>query len=187
MRSWSHGHPLTRYLSPQGTYDGLDVERDAIAWRRRHITRRYPNFRFHHADIRNTHYNPRGHLDPASYCFPFPDASFDLVVLAPVFTHLRPVSATQYVREARRVLAPGGRRLATFLLVSEDALRRRSVWRHAFVAGPEGTIVSDRIVPETAIAHPIAWVTQTIAGAGLRVGEPVYCGAWSGLAEARSA
>ncbi len=56
------------------------------------------------------------------------------------------------------MLAPGGRCLATFFLVSKDAPSRRAVWRHALVDGPEGTLVVDPIVPETAIAHPIGWV-----------------------------
>lgn len=178
--------PLARYLSPRGTYDGLDLDPAAIAWCRRHLSRRYPNFRFHHADIRNTHYNPRGHLDPASYAFPFPEASLDLVVLASVFTHLLPATVSHYLREIRRVLARRGRCLATFFLVSEATAVRRACWRHAFVDGPEGTLVVDPLVPETAIAHPLAWVRQAIAGAGLRVVEPIHFGAWSGTAGARS-
>ncbi len=34
--------PLTRYLSPEGRYEGFDVMANAVEWCQRHITPRFP-------------------------------------------------------------------------------------------------------------------------------------------------
>jgi cyclopropane fatty-acyl-phospholipid synthase-like methyltransferase len=43
--------PLTSYLDASGRYEGFDIVKLGIRWANDHITRQYPNFRFHHADI----------------------------------------------------------------------------------------------------------------------------------------
>src|ERR1700741_1289804 len=50
--------PLSRYLT-DGRYDGVDVVGPSIAWCQA-AYRRFPNFRFHHADVYNRVYNPKG-------------------------------------------------------------------------------------------------------------------------------
>ena len=85
---------------------------------------RHPSFRFQLADIRNAQYNPTGSQEARAYSFPYPDREFDLALAASVFTHLRPGEIERYVSEAARVLKPGGRLLASFFLLNEDAERR---------------------------------------------------------------
>jgi SAM-dependent methyltransferase len=97
---------LRDYL--HGGYDGLEIHPDAVAWCQRAITPRYPAFRFHRADLTSRAYNPRGRQSSAAYCFPFPDQSFDFVLLYSVFTHMLPADFEQYVREISRVLARDG-------------------------------------------------------------------------------
>lgn len=63
--------PLTRYLNREGHYVGMDIVAKAINWCRRNISRRYPNFRFHHVDITNRRYNPTGTVHADEYIFPF--------------------------------------------------------------------------------------------------------------------
>src|SRR4051794_31822791 len=60
-----------------GSYRGLDVVADAVAWCRRAITPNFPQFRFDHADVRNGGYNPRGRRGAAAFTFPYAGASFD--------------------------------------------------------------------------------------------------------------
>ncbi len=72
---------------------------------------------------------------------PAPAASADFVTLFSVFTHLRRADIARYLREARRVLRPGGKlvfsyieraRHAKFLLytIAVTMLRRRKVENH---------------------------------------------------------
>jgi SAM-dependent methyltransferase len=110
--------PLTRYL--QSTYDGFDIVRSGVRWCQRHITPRHPNFRFHLADVRSTEYGGRGG-DASRFRFPFDDASFDFVMATSLFTHLLFDETRQYLAEAHRVLAPGGRLFATFFLLDDFA------------------------------------------------------------------
>ncbi|HXH38053.1 MAG TPA: class I SAM-dependent methyltransferase [Thermoanaerobaculia bacterium] len=112
--------PLTRYLGAEGTYDGFDIVRRGVRWCRRHITSVHPNFRFHHVKVRSSEYRESG--APASgFRFPFDDASFDFAFATSLFTHLVLAETRQYLRESARVLAPGGRLLATFFLLNDHS------------------------------------------------------------------
>lgn len=112
--------PLTRYLDSAGTYDGFDVVRRAVAWCRRNITRRHPNFRFHHVKVRNTEYRGSG-ASASVFRFPFAGASFDFAFATSLFTHLVLAETRQYLQESARVLAPGGRLFATFFILNDHS------------------------------------------------------------------
>ena len=114
--------PLSRYLQ-DGTYTGIDITPQSIAWCQRHISRRYPLFTFVHADLYNKRYNPDGKLHANSYTFPFADRTFDFVFLTSVFTHLLPADATHYLQEIARLLAPQGNALLTFFLLNDRQAR----------------------------------------------------------------
>lgn len=76
----------------RGTYDGVEIHRDAVEWCQRTITSADPRFRFHRADVVSSAYNPDGLVPSFEYTFPFPDQSFDFIFLASVFTHMLPES-----------------------------------------------------------------------------------------------
>jgi SAM-dependent methyltransferase len=104
--------PLAGFLSIDGAYAGLDVSADAIAW----CTRRYrhlPHFRFVHADVRQERFNPDGAEAAVAYRFPFEDGAFDVAALVSILIHLSEEETLHYLGQVRRVLAPGGRMLAT--------------------------------------------------------------------------
>lgn len=111
--------PLTRLITT-GQYAGFDVSAPAIRWCRRNITRRHPNFAFRHIALRNSDYSFTGR-SAAQFVFPYPDASFDCVVAFSVFTHLAFDEMANYVAQSHRVLAPGGRLVATFFLLNEKS------------------------------------------------------------------
>jgi len=110
--------PLSLMLDERGTYAGTDVMRDGIDWCRANITRQ--GFSFHHFDIYNEFYNPRGLGSVEDTPLPFEDGAFDLVFLTSVFTHLVQEDVAAYMREIRRVLAPNGTLAGTWFQVEAD-------------------------------------------------------------------
>ena len=179
--------PLTGYLRG-GSYDGFDVDAEMVAWCRRTITPRYPNFAFTLLDVANAHYNPGGAVSAGEAAFPFATARFHFAVATSLFTHLLPAGFANYAAEAARVLAPGGTLFATFCLVDDDVLARVARGEAAVDlrhrvrddAGVEFRTV-DPASPETAVGFGEAYVRATLARVGLRV-DAVHPGTWSGAA-----
>jgi len=77
-----------------GTVSGVDVDRPAVRWARRHLGAGFEAI------------EPRPPL-------PFPEASFDVVYAVSVFTHLDEAKQLDWLREAHRVLRPGGLLIAS--------------------------------------------------------------------------
>jgi SAM-dependent methyltransferase len=115
-----------RVIDKRGSYDGVEIFRPAVQWCDRHIHRRFNNFRFHHADVWNSAYNPKGKVLARNYTFPFPGALHDFVFLTSVFTHMLPPDMERYLAEISRVLKPGTHGLLTFFLLNDESLARAS-------------------------------------------------------------
>ena len=90
--------PLINYLTEVGSYDGFDIIKPNINWCMNNITPRFPHFRFQHVDIYNKHYNNTGTLQANTFSFPYPDESFNFVLLTSVFTHMLPVDLRHYLQ-----------------------------------------------------------------------------------------
>ncbi|MEA2383146.1 MAG: hypothetical protein QOH72_3117 [Solirubrobacteraceae bacterium] len=166
--------PLAGYLSIDGAYAGFDVDSGAIAWCERRY-RHYPNFRFAHADVRNARYNPGGSGEAVAYAFPFDDGTFDVAVLMSVLTHLTADEALHYLGQVRRVLASGGRMLATVFVLDPEAEAP------ALAFGPPsgGMAVVDPAVPEEAVAFEEEWLLEALRAAGLDL-VALHPGLWAG-------
>lgn len=152
--------PLAGFLRG-GAYAGFDVNAEGIAWCRA----RYPaRFRFELADLRNARYHPGGRRDAGTFRFPYDDASFDVVVMTSVLTHLVAADAANYLAETRRVLRPGGRLLATFFLLDAASREALRAGRTAIAfADAEGEVAyADAAVPEEAVAYDEGWVRARI-------------------------
>ena len=170
--------PLTRHLSPEGSYEGFDVTEREVEWCRRAIAARHPNFAFRVLDVHNERYNPGGSTDVA---WPYAGDSFDFAIATSVFTHLRPREAEAYVAEAARVLKPGGTLFATFFLL--DRITRPRIergesyfsFRHA--DGPAAADDPDSF--EAAVAYDLDWLRERLGAAGLAV-DRLRHGYWSG-------
>jgi SAM-dependent methyltransferase len=172
---------LSKYLGDEGCYEGVDIVPAAIEWGRSTIASRFPRFHFTLADVFNAEYNPRGSRRAAEYTFPFPDNTFDLIVLCSVFTHLLPEDVEHYISEVTRMLAPGGRCFATvFLLNDESRLRLASGDSAIDFKNNFGTYatVSTR-VPELSIAYDEEYLQHALAAAGLGLVRIRY-GGWCG-------
>ena len=174
--------PLTSYLSPQGSYWGIEIVKEGIRWCGSHITPRYPNFRFMHADIYNKFYNPTGPLAASKYRVPFDDKSFDVVFLTSVFTHMLPDDLVHYFDEIARVLRPGGKLLATFFILNVESNRLKQTDGSHFSFAQRGDCyaVENLEVPEHAIAFDEAFLLAQADRVGLEVRQPIYYGAWCG-------
>lgn len=170
-----------------GTYDGVEIHPEAVAWCRSAISGRHPRFRFHHADVFSSAYNPDGRLAASTYCLPFADASFDFVYLGSVFTHMLPADVEHYLCEIARVLAPAGACAASFFLVNDD--RRagieagRSFIAFPFVDESGRARLHDRGRPEAAIAIEETFVLSAYARAALGVERIRRGGWWNGRAD----
>lgn len=146
---------LTGYLDSNGGYEGFDVVPQEISWCTRHVSSRFPNFRFQLADVSNQTYNPNGTTGASKFRFPYDDASFDLVVVASVFTHMLSRDVERYLMEVARVLKRDGRCFVSFYLLNEDTRRNIAAGTSAFdfMNAADGCRVQKADSPETAVAY----------------------------------
>ncbi len=173
---------LTEYFVPPGRYVGMDISREAIEWCQRNLARRSPSLSFIHSDIRNSRYNPNGRYRAQEYTFPFPPASFDLILLKSVFTHMRPAEVARYLHEIGRLLDGDGCCLATFFLLNDTQQRLAAEGRNAFDFrfGDDAWRYIDETSPETAVAFEERTLSEMLEQAGLRLRGPIRYGSWSG-------
>jgi SAM-dependent methyltransferase len=123
--------PLTGYLSPTATYTGFDIVPSAVEDCRRRISSRFGAFRFECLPVMNDLYNADGG-SAGAVVFPVGDDSIDFAFATSVFTHMEPAAIEHYLAEARRVVRPGGRFLATLFLMDPVALESSARSRFAF-------------------------------------------------------
>jgi SAM-dependent methyltransferase len=172
--------PLSGYLKANGSYDGFDVNRRGIDWCQRHLARERPGFRFHHMDVYNAEYNPRGTLAPDEVAFPFGPDGFTVALSISVFTHMLPADVDHYIGEISRVLDRSGRALLTWFLFDDDSGPRDSsrALQHFGFSG-DGYRATDADRPELAVAYATADVRALLDRHGLRVQEPIHYGSWA--------
>ncbi len=176
--------PLTGLLGAQGSYEGFDVVAGSIRWCRRHVTRRFPRFRFTRAAVFNSEYNRRG-VPGAGYRFPFPDADFDLAFATSVFTHLAVEETTRYLHETARVLKPGGRLVASFLLLGERFVHGAPAPGYELPVDRGRHRLRNAANPAAAIGLEESLVRELMAAAGLVIEEPIHFGTWCGSPDDR--
>lgn len=173
--------PLTSFLDENGRYEGLDINRDGIKWCKNGIGRLRKNFNFQQIDIFNKKYNPSGQGKASDYRFPFDNASFDLVVLGSVFTHMLSDDMENYLSETARVMRKGGICLITYFLLNEESRRLISENRSSriFEYEIEDKCYSiDTEIPEQAIAFDESYITDLYHRFELKIKTPVYYGDW---------
>lgn len=175
--------PLTKYLT-SGSYDGIDIVPKGIFWCQKHISKRYPNFRFQLADVRNLMYNPQGRFEASEYKFPFQNAEFDFTFLTSVFTHMRKPEMENYLGEIARTLRSNGKCLVTCFLLNNESRALQSAGRSSLNMkySLDGCWTTDKEVPETAIAFDEEYIRSLYSRVELQI-ETVRYGAWCGRQE----
>lgn len=173
---------LARELSTQGRYEGFDVRPAAIEWCQRQISPRYPNFQFQSVNVINHAYKPDGDMEAETFKFPYSDATFDLVVLTSVFTHMRPQDVRHYLAEIHRVLRPAGHCFITWFALSDETrlltAEHRSTlgfhWQHG------ECWAADLQAVEIATGYEESWIRSTYSNAGFSLKQDIIRGWWPG-------
>ncbi|NRB46128.1 MAG: class I SAM-dependent methyltransferase [Saprospiraceae bacterium] len=177
--------PLTTYLNEHGGYEGFDVVKMGVDWCQKHISRKFPNFRFQYIPIDNDLYRSEG-LQAANYHFPYANEQFDFVVLTSVFTHMLPDEVENYLAEIHRVLKPNGRCMATFFIWSEAAARLSpSNPKFQFPFDHGHYRLMDEKVKSANVAFDDTYLENYLDKVGLRI-ENTFPGFWCGRPKADS-
>jgi SAM-dependent methyltransferase len=172
---------LADYLAGSGRYVGIDPDREAIDWCRRHISPKHPAFSFEHMDV-VTPFTPHGRAGAEDYRFPFAAESFDFVLLKSVFTHMRSQPVKRYLEEIRRVLAPQGSALITLFLKNDEQRRLEAAGLNefAFEHGDPPWYYGLPGEPESRCAFDEGYILDLLAETGLALKSPIVYGTWSG-------
>jgi SAM-dependent methyltransferase len=107
-------------VNPVADYLGVDIDRRAIDWCRRHITPNHPTYRFEEIDVYNERYSRTAPALVDTLELPAEEASFDIVYSHSVLAALSEEDTIAYFRIFRRYLKPGGQIFLT-AFVEEDA------------------------------------------------------------------
>jgi SAM-dependent methyltransferase len=179
--------PLSGFLTT-GTYDGFDVNAEAISWCRDNITVQHPNFEFTHVDAYNSLYNPKGTVIAETYRFPYADSVFDFALASSLFTHLIWAETRNYLAETQRVLRPGGRALFTFYLLSPESERLIAEGRSRlrFPVDGDRCRLEAANNPARVVAYAEREARDLFANAGLVIRD-IHFGRWPGRADTLTA
>jgi len=173
-------YALAHYLSASGRYEGFDTVPRWVAWNRKTITARFPNFRFRLVDVRNALYNRRSRTDAQLLRFPYDDNTFDAALVESVFQHNRVPVVRHYLNEIGRVLRRGGRCVVTsFLLRTGSLAADQRADGLNFVHALDGAWSASATIPEIGIAFEAAPFERWVVKAGLQLIE-CHRGDWHG-------
>lgn len=174
-------YALSYYLDASGRYEGFDPMPNPVRWARSAIASRHSNFAFRTVDVRNPQYHPSGLLDASSLTFPYEDASFDLVLLVSVFTHMVAPAVRHYLSEVHRVLRPGGRCLCSWYLLNDESSRLLAAGRsnEAFDCEAEDGLAQSAATAESLIAFRESSVRNWLEASGFVVPRR-FPGRWCG-------
>ena len=170
--------PLTDFLDENNKYEGFDIVRTAVIDCQNRISSKFPNFSFQHASLENDLYSSKG-KSAQEYVFPFEKNTFDFAWATSVFTHLEPDGVMNYLSEARRVIRPGGRFLATFFLMDEESKKRSLNSQYPFKFKIKNTWYMDKNTKGANVAFDSKIIIDWAKDAGWKTTN-VYFGRWSG-------
>jgi len=151
-----------------GTYVGIDIDGEAIAWCEKHYDAE--RFRFHHSTHSSVSYNQRG--DTAQYRIPEPDGTMDLVVSNSLLTHVLETELENYIRESYRVLRPGGAIMHSHFNLDYPPATYGT--RHTFQHAIGNARVESLEQPEAAVAYRTDYLFKVARGVGFKDCEIVH-------------
>lgn len=186
---------LTKVLSKDGRYVGIDIIEPSITWAKQNITKKHKNFTFHYFDIKSQIHNNGGAISTKDIVLPAKDKSVDRIFLHSVFTHMFEEDIVHYLKEFNRVLKPGGLVLASFFILDKEALDRahqgsgkkhRHPLTFEYTYG-KGCYINDKEYPEGAVGYTPKKIKSMLNKSGLIIhGRHAHRGAWSGIKNSRN-
>lgn len=156
-----------------GTYDGFDAIKLGVDWCIKNITPQYPNFRFQYVPLENDLYRNDGQ-NAAQFTFPYPDDSFDFVILTSVFTHMLPDEVERYLFEIQRIMKTGGTCVATFFILNtqtRDILKSKTDFHFPHDYG-HYALMDDKVKAAN-VAFDTVFLEKTIAQSGLTISKKI--------------
>jgi SAM-dependent methyltransferase len=156
-----------------GTYDGFDAIKLGVDWCTKNISAKHPNFRFQYVPLENDLYRNDGQ-NAAQFTFPYPDDSFDFVILTSVFTHMLPDEVSRYLSEIQRVMAKGGTCVATFFILNQETkqiLESKTDFHFPFDYG-HYALMDDKVKAAN-VAFDSVFLETTIKESGLAVAKKI--------------
>ena len=142
---------VARQLMLQGrryrpsSYLGIDLHRGMIEWCQLNLAPHASAFRFEHHDVFSPGLNPQG----TNRVLPLPadDDRFSLFIAVSVFTHMVQDQAEHYLREASRVVRPGGYLWTTWFLFDKSDFPMMHDFQNALFindSDPSNAVIFDR-------------------------------------------
>ena len=165
--------PLASIIK-NGNYNGMDIDRESLEACLRNKLLLSKNCEFQLMDIYNGAYNPAGCLADKDYKFPYTDASFDVIYMFSVFTHILPDGVTNYIKEISRLLKAGGRCLfSTFLM--DYGFEGSHI---SFPYAHDSCRLYEKSIPEKAVGYNLDFFDQLFISNDMhRLMEPII-GTW---------
>lgn len=152
-----------------GTYIGIDIDGEAIAW----CEKRYDaeRFRFHHSTHSSLSYHQEGKA-AAYYSVPERDDSVDLVVSNSLLTHVLEGDLENYIRESYRVLKPSGVIMHSHFNLDYPPATYGT--RHTFQHVIANARVESMEQPEAAVAYHTDYLFMVCRAVGFKDCEIVH-------------
>jgi SAM-dependent methyltransferase len=152
-----------------GTYVGIDIDGEAIAWCEKHYDAE--RFRFHHSTHSSVSYHQSGEQD-RHYRVPEPDGTFDLVVSNSLLTHVLESELENYIRESYRLLKAGGAMMHSHFNLDYPPATYGT--RHTFQHTVGNARVESMEQPEAAVAYRTDYLFRVAREAGFKDCEIVH-------------
>lgn len=158
-------------------YTGFDIHAGRIAALNRLFSRAAladgSDYRFHHADVFHSYYNPGGTIEPERIDYPFiwgePERRFDLIFYNSVFSHMALPVIRRHLGQACGVLDPDGVIWMTTYLIDSDQEPPYVFGASSFSTPYGGGLSATPDNPEGAVAHFEPMMAEVVAEAGLRI------------------
>jgi SAM-dependent methyltransferase len=177
---------LTQYLGASADYVGVDIVPGLVAFGRRYITSRFPQFRFLLLDESNKTYDAwRGRksvMDLTRLSDAKPKGSVDLAISVSLFTHLDYAPAVEILTAISRMLKGDGQVFVTVFVLDAEAQEGIKTGRTGFGFKHRtlsGKLHAEKVEdPTYAVAYDLKLLEELAQAAGLKL-ERWVRGYWS--------
>ena len=164
-------YELANYLDA-GSYTGFDIGEKPVKWLKQNYGKVLPNYRFDLIDVKNARYRPKKGKSAEDVRFPYDDDRFDFSCSFAVFMHMRLPEIANYMREAKRVLRPGGRAVLTMTAITENDLAKPELpilGNNRFVPIGDGVYAKRPDRPTFGLGFDRGLLARTLEDAGFEI------------------